>query len=142
MNAKSYLLQYKIMNRRLSHLEKEIEKICADVEAVNMIGDGMPKRTGKSDKVGNVAVRLADLRTQYQNEIMALWEKRAEIYSVISQVDDDMQMQLLYDRYLLSMQWHEIAKDIHVAEEYARGRLHGIALQKVEKILNRLQKVT
>lgn len=142
MNAKSFLQQYEIMNSRLKHLENEIESISAEVESINSIGDGMPKPSGVSDRVGNVAARLADLRTNYQSKVIELWAKRAEIVEVISMVDDAVQMKLLYDRYIRLMQWNEIAKDICMVEEYTRGGLHSKALEKIDIILKNLQNVT
>lgn len=142
MNAKSFLQQYDVLNTQLKQLESEINAIRTDAERMNAVMDGMPKQTGKSDRVGNVAVRLADKQLDYQMKLLDLWAKREEIVSVISKMDKPIQMRLLYDRYIRLMQWKEVANDIHAAEEYTRGRLHGMALQNLEMILNKIQKVT
>lgn len=136
MDAKTYLNEYRRLSKHLERLQNEIDEIMASVETSANIGDGMPKAGNASDRVANVAVRLADLRNDYQYQIAEMWNKRKEIVNVIYQLDDAVYSQLLYDRYIRFMRWVDIAEDLHMDESYTRGRLHGGALMKVEKIIN------
>lgn len=136
MTAKDYLLQYSRITNDLKQLQSEIDTIMASAESAATIGDGTPHGSGTSDKVAQLAVRLADLRTDYERKIVELWGKRAEIVDTIRSVPDPLHSQLLYDRYVMLMRWDEVAKDIHADESYTRGRLHGTALLQVDVILS------
>lgn len=135
MNAKQYLLQYETLKGQCDLLLAEIETMRADAEAVNQVVDGMPKAPGVADRVGNVAVKLADKWKEYEYQLMDLWQLRTEITTMISKLDSATHSRLLYDRYIKLMKWAEVANDIYMDEVYTRGALHGAALQALEKIL-------
>lgn len=142
MNAKDYLSQYRNLSKQLDRIQNEIDELIASVEASAMIGDGIPKAANGSDRVANVAVKLAELRSEYQYQLAEMWEKRKEIVMVIHEVGDAVYSELLYDRYVKFMKWHIIADTMHMDESYTRGRLHEAALKKVDEILNMQQKAT
>lgn len=142
MNAKEYLSQYRNLSKQLDRVQIEIDELIASVESSALIGDGLPKATNGSDRVANVAVRLAELRSNYQYQLAEMWEKRKEIVMVIHQVGDAVYSELLYDRYIRFMKWNTIAETMHMDESYTRGRLHEAALKKVDEIINKQQKAT
>ena len=135
MTAKDFLWQYKRACTRIRQAESELEYIEAQIQSISGSGDGMPRGTDISDRTGNIAVLLADQRACVEAVKAEAVRARLNVARVINAVENPLQSQLLYDRYILNMSWAEVADDIHVVEGYAKGRLHGNALESVRRIL-------
>lgn len=136
MTAKEYLRQYRKLTERIRQLDMSIEKIEAELQGTSGSGgDGTPRGTAISDPTGRFAVELADMKQRRVRLREEAWRKRDEIEAVIREVDDPVCSRLLYDRYILCMQWEEIAEDIHHDPMYTRARLHGRALQKASQCI-------
>ena len=136
MNAKEYLKQYRKITKQLKRIQNEIETLRAAAESFDVIGDGTPRSRNAGDSVANIAVKIADLKSEYEDILIEAIEKRLEIVKVIEEVENAAQSHLLYDRYVLGMKWEDIALELHYDENYTRGRLHGAALQNVSRIIN------
>lgn len=135
MTAKDFLWQYKRACTRIRQAESELEYIEAQIESISGSGDGMPRGTDISDRTGNIAAMLADRRADVEAVKAEAVRARLNVARVINAVENPLQSQLLYDRYILDMTWREIAKDLPASEEYTRGRLHGKALESIRKII-------
>ena len=135
MTAKEYLSQYWNLTEKLNELETDIERIEQEAGEVKLTLDGMPHGTDLSDKTGNYAAKLADMRMKAIEKRSEAWDKRIEIEDVIMRVTDSDYQRILYMRYILKAHWEEIAVDIHRSFRHVT-RLHGEALLEVQKILD------
>lgn len=134
MRAKEYLLQYKRLTEAGRRIRLEIEAIEAQIGG-RAQDDGTPHGSGVSDITGTLAAELADIKKAYAIAEADAWRKRREIVEVINAVEDTLQGRVLYERYIRLKRWEQIARDLPANESYTRGRLHGAALNAVDRIL-------
>ena len=134
MDAKEFLNRYHNEYKKLIRLRAEMDAVWSALQAVN--NDGMPKQVGVSDRVGNVAAELADLRTVYEVQADTLGIVRNETMAVIDCVSDPIQSALLIRRYIALETWSKIAECLYVSEPYARGELHRAAVESVQNVLD------
>ena len=136
MNAKDYLLEYKRIDARVRILQAEVEKLRTDAEGMSINLDGMPRSSGKSDKIARLAIQLASYETQLADELSHLWSKRMEIVAKLSELNDPKHFTILHSRYIEGKTWEHIAVDMDITWRHCY-RLHGSALAEFEKILNK-----
>ena len=131
---KRYLKEYRRLTEKIRQLDEDINALRNEIGSQQMKGDPVTS-SSLSDPTAKLAVRLADLKTRKENLRALAWQRREEIAELIDEVPDTLQSRLLYDRYILLYGWRQVADDIHVSEEYARGRLHDRALGSAEERL-------
>ena len=136
MRTKEYLLQYKMCVIRIKALERDIERLVAEIGGASLDTAGMPHGTSIDDSTSRIAVRLADLKLERERWLHDAIEKRDEIERTILLVGDPVYVGLLHDRYVLLMDWGSISEDLHLYnDQYVRGKLHGRALEAVAAVL-------
>lgn len=138
MNAKDYLLEYKRIDARVRILQAEVEKLRTDAEGMSINLDGMPRSSGKSDKIARLAIQLASYETQLADELSHLWSKRMEIVGELSKLNDPKHFTILHSKYIEGKTWERIAVDMDITWRYCYI-LHGRALTELEKILRNSQ---
>jgi hypothetical protein len=111
MNAKDYLLEYKRIDARVRILQAEVEKLRADAEGMSINLDGMPRSSGKSDKIARLAIQLASYETQLADELSHLWSKRMEIVEELSKLKNPKHFTILHSKYIEGKTWEEIDQD-------------------------------
>ena len=136
MNAKDHLLEYKRIDARVRILQAEVEKLRTDAEGMNINLDGMPKASGKPDKIARLAIQLAAYETELADELSKLWAKRMEIVGELSKLKEPKHFTILHARYIEGKTWEHIAVDMDITWRHCY-RLHGSALVEFEKILNK-----
>lgn len=134
MNAKDYLLEYKRIDARVRILQAEVEKLRTDAEGMSINLDGMPRSSGKSDKIARLAIQLASYETQLADELSHLWSKRMEIVGELSKLKNPKHFTLLHAKYIENKTWERIAVDMDITWRHCY-RLHGSALAEFEKVL-------
>lgn len=95
--------------------------------------DGMPHGSDVTDKVGNIAAKMAAL----SSEIDALEERRDKFMAVLESLPPD-EYGALHRHYIRGMTWEEVAEDMNVSIATAyRYRKSGLELleQKCEVYL-------
>ena len=73
--------------------------------------DGMPHGSEVSDKVGNAAVRLADMAEEIDAQVDEFIAKRAEVIKAIEKLPPN-QYGALHRYYIQYMSWEEVAEDM------------------------------
>jgi len=136
MTAKEYLKQYRRLIERLRQLDLTIGELEAEYDSVSIDYSGMPHGSKIADRTASLATRVTDLKNEKADTREMIVEKRDEILAVLDQVEDPIQSQLLYDRYILFMTWEEVAEDCDRSDKWCRTELHYRALQSVEEILH------
>lgn len=134
MNAKDYLTEYKRIEARVRVLQTEVEKLRTDAEGMNINLDGMPKASGKPDKIARLAIQLAAYETDLADELSHLWSKRMEIVGKLGKLKEPKHFTILHARYIEGKTWERIAVDMDITWRYCY-MLHGRALTEFEKVL-------
>lgn len=128
MTIKEYLNQYLILEKRIQLLDEEIAEVEEEQDKCTAELDGMPHGTGLSDKVGELATTLADLKWDLVDLRNEAWKTRARILHTIVSVDDEDYQQLLKLRYIEGMHWNDIADTMYYTRRWVTT-LHGRALE-------------
>lgn len=139
MKAKDYLMQCRQIEEQILQIDAEIQSLRDEqILLRSPWPDGQPHGTGKSDPVGNQAAKIADqiqtLEVKQLKKRGELWLKRSEIIETIGMVQDEVLNRLLWLRYVQGVSFEEVAVDMHYSYRHVT-RLHGEALQRVEKIM-------
>lgn len=128
MTIKEYLNQYLILEKRIQLLDEEIAEVEEEQDKCTAELDGMPRGTAQSDKVGELATTLADLKWDLVDLRNEAWKTRARILHTIVSVDDEDYQQLLKLRYIEGMHWNDIADTMYYTRRWVTT-LHGRALE-------------
>ena len=140
-NAFVYLDRYRLQYNEMEKVMHQIDALIASAQAITYNENDTPIQAGISDKTGAIAAEIADLKMLYKDQSDALIKIRHEIMQTINELpatySGSLQSSLLVRRYIGMQRWNEIADELHISEEYARGKLHRKALDEVERIINR-----
>ena len=71
---------------------------------------GMPHAPGVSDKVGDLAVEIADLETRIANLELECKEQQETIAVFANGIEDDHIRMIIRLRFLYALTWAEVAK--------------------------------
>ena len=137
--AKEFLERYRTADRKIQMLADEIDKIesLAGGRAVSI--DGQPHGSGTADKVAIAATAAADLQEKLSAWLFEQEKTKREIINVLAELKDSNQFQVLRLRYLsdeMEETWFSIACVMNLSERQVQ-RIHGRALQEVERIIDR-----
>lgn len=92
--------------------------------------DGMPHGTDVTDKVGNIAAKMAAL----SSEIDALEERRDKFMAVLESLPPD-EYGALHRHYIRGMTWEEVAEDMNIGRTTVyRYRNSGLAMLEKMKV--------
>ena len=101
---------------QIYYLSKEIEmwrKALNRLQSMSLIPSqeitGMPFGTGKSDKVGNLAVSEVDIKDKIEELQKKAIEQQGKLIGYIQTIDDSLMRQIMYHRHVLCMKWTEVA---------------------------------
>ena len=135
MTAKEYLTNIRNMATQVRFLEDELERLRADAASASINLDGMPKVSGKGDKLERLAIKLAEYDTQLQDELTALLNEKQKAVKMIAELSPNQQT-VLTERYIHAKKWEQIAYEMNVSWRHCH-RIHGNALYNFDKILNK-----
>lgn len=134
--AKEYLQQVKSADLAINDKLEELAKLEALATKINSVNEGeRVQSSGSQDKVADAVCEIADLKADIDVEIKHLLALKREIREVIQKVGEPELMSILYKRYMQYKSWEKISVELNISYRHAT-RLHGKALQNVEKILN------
>lgn len=142
MDAKEYLLQIKRIETRIKNIDEEIERLHSEIITIRSAWpDGQPHGSGKSDPVGDLAVKLVVELEEIETKQLILrgnlWRTRNEIITTLGKLEHAEHNRLLYLRYVKGEQWERIALDMHYSYQWVCGVLHDNALQALQETLDR-----
>lgn len=145
MTAKQYLLQAVKIRERMTFLRERIEKLETDLgyHPLQLDDSGASKAT-VTDKVGDKLAELADVQTEYQDELLNLEKKNTEIRRKVELLDNPEYRAVLTARYLTENKrypcrlnaWVTVAFSLGLTSEEAAKQKHKRAIRIFEKILN------
>lgn len=135
MNAKEYLSRYHNSITRIRQLDDTIRRLEAQIDSLSISYSGMPRNSDTSDKVGTLAVMLADTKQKREAERIDNAMLCVEIENLIYSVNNPVYRELLLCRYVKVMKWEEIAEHMSYELSHVSGRLHSNALEAVAKLI-------
>lgn len=136
IEAKEYLQQVRNADIAVKDKMEELAGLEAMATKINALNEGeRVQASGSQDRMADTVCKIADLKAEIQAEIDSLLELKREVRGVIKQVSEPVLMSVLHKRYLQYKSWEQIAVELNVSYRHTT-RLHGKALQDIEKILN------
>lgn len=143
IKAKDYLRQILELPKRIEKKENELYLLECLATGTTASADIAAVQTSEtSDKVGNCAAKIVDLKKEIKLQKAAAFEQIQECIRVIEQVRDlpnrtaETQYDILHMRYVSGKKLKRIAFELKYDYDYIR-ELHGIALLNVEKIIEK-----
>ncbi len=123
---------------QLYYLKKEIkeqQRRLAELEAVAINCStkitGLPTGTGISDKIGNYAAQIADLKALLDLNLKKCFYELNRIDRFIQSVEDSQIRIILTLRYIQGLSWQKIAYAIGENDEQYPRRKHNAFLRNV-----------
>lgn len=136
MNVKKFLESHKEIDDRINLDLEEIAQLRSLAERttryISFDCGHRPKGT-KSDKVGNYAVKIADLEAKIDRDIDRLVDIREQIVEMAASLDDETERNVIKRHYILHEAWETVAEKLGFSSRHVQ-RLHRQALEKLEAI--------
>lgn len=137
MNIKELLVSYKLIDDRIELALEEIARLRSLAERMTQCisFDGRGGKGSHSDRVGNYAVRIAELEINTDREIDRLVDLREKILKIVSSLDDDVERIVIERRYIMFENNEAIAEKLGYSLRHI-VRVHKSALANLEKMYN------
>lgn len=123
MSIDRWLKQYRIADKKVKQLEREISKEQYLIDSIRspLGSSGEPHGTGISKTVEIRAVRLADKRSEYEDARIRAVEVRQTIFDIVQKVEG-IEGEVLYEYYVdyfdekkqKPKTWEDVAEKVHV----------------------------
>ena len=107
--TKQELKQVFYINNELRMWRTELENLESKIEETGKWIDGMPRGSGTSDKVGNLATELANFKLMIGIKEVELQIQKNKIIQYIDSIDDSLIRQIVFYRCVLCMGWGKVA---------------------------------
>ncbi len=135
MKAKDYLLQVEKANKMIDNKLVELEQWKAMATGITANAEGeRVQSSGSQQKMADAVSRYVDIQNEVDKQIDRLVELKKEVISTIEQLPA-MEYDLLHKVYIQFMKLENVAAAYNKHPKWA-DRLHGSALQKVQKIID------
>lgn len=129
METQQYLQQISRLDRMIKNKIAEIaelKELACSISAINT--DDKVKSTPNFDKIGSNIAKIQELEYKLDVIIDEYVDKRNLIMSQIESIEDEIQYQILFARYIQRKKFEEIAVEIKYSYKQTR-RLHTKALK-------------
>lgn len=127
--AKEYLRQAYILDKRLKRERRNLEKLRAAAEYRSPGFEGVVG-SGVGDRVAESVGRIIEEESRVRELTCLYTDKYIEIEKAIRSMDDDVLEEVLELRYLHYMKWEDIAEKMNYSTRRVL-QLHGGALKKI-----------
>lgn len=117
-------LKYEV--RELMDRIKELESSATDCAARI---DDLPKSRELTDKVGNYAIKIAELRKELDAKLYQLYREYVRLSRYIANVKDSQMRVILALRYIKGFTWQKIAYTIGEHDEQYPRKKHNAFLE-------------
>lgn len=128
-------MQIRNIQVKVNIIRNEIEVIKAKLgyqsPGFDSIGSH-PKNSYVEDKTTRLVLRLSEKQKELEEELIKLEEKKAEIKTVLFQLDNPLEIDVLYRRYFQMQKWDDISESLLYNKRWII-RLHDSGVKKIEK---------
>ena len=137
MNAKEYLRQYQDALVDIRNIEAELEELEDMAMSITVNADGeRVQSSGSQDAIGSLVAKICDMRIELMDKRSDALDKMHRIQKTINRVENKDYRQILHMKYIEKATFEKIAVDMNKSWRWI-CKLHGRALQEVEKVLSR-----
>lgn len=134
-DTKRYLQQIRLYDSRINTNLEELNRLKAMVTKITpTLKQDVVSGGGSQDKLSDAVAKIVDLEAEIDKEIDFFIDARKAVTRTIDKVDDARLHTVLNMRYVQFKTWEQIACDMGCSYQWV-CKLHGIALQAVEKII-------
>ena len=130
--AKQYLNRVRRVDKEITALLRMVEKTKDSVTSITQKYDS---DGAQSTKDPHKFDRLVMLESVVDEKVYQLVDLKAEILQTIMKLEDNRQRIVLIEYYLEMKTWEQVAVDMNYSFQHVM-RMHGYALQEVQKIIN------
>lgn len=131
MDAKEYLQQAYVLDRRIREDKLELERLRELAVAVpSALTRGGWAHGPAADRVGGIVAEIDELEGRIREEVSRYAELRDELNIRIDQLEDQRLRLVLRLRYIGLWPWPAIAEELGLGLRWVY-RLHGLALQEM-----------
>ena len=104
------------INREIKMWQRELDRL----QCKSLIGgqslDGMPKGSGTSDKVADLAVEKTEIEEIINGKLTEIQVQRKRIMNYINNIEDSLLRQIVYLRNVSCMNWKQVARELNSTE--------------------------
>lgn len=122
---------------QLRHLKREVDDLSQriaqlELEAQGGVGriSGLPKGSGRVDRMAEAAVMIADVRDRMERRRLDCMEELGRLYAFVDGVEDSQMRLILCARYIDGRSWQDVAWRIGETDEQVPRRLHNRFLKQ------------
>lgn len=119
--------EIKELQRRISELESAATNCSSQIT-------GLPHGDEISDKIGNYAVQIADLKARLNSNLEKCLDELIRLDNYIRNVPDSQMRTILTLRYIRGLSWQKIAYAIGECDEQYPRRKHNAFLEKCDTL--------
>jgi len=136
MNAKAYLLQIRVLDRKIKVLTDEIGKYEAMATKMTPSMEKMNVQTSVKNTHEEATIEYIIATEELAKLLREYSSKRNEIIGNIVRLSDADQIELLYQRYCQLYTWETIEQNMGYSRTWV-FETHGKALQELKKLINK-----
>lgn len=134
-SAKRHLQQIRRLDTKINRDIEELHRLKAMVTKITpTLKQDVVSGGGSQDKLSDAVAKIVDLEAEINQEIARLVDARAAVTATIDKVEDARLHTVLNMRYVQFKTWEQIACYMGRSYQWV-CKLHGTALQAVEKII-------
>lgn len=129
---KEYLKGYLTSTRRVKRITEEIAQLrLMKMSPSAPQSEGMPKGSNGTGDLSGYAAKLDNMISELQDEREKCILKYQEIVGQIKKLKNENELDVLFYRYVVGLDWWEISDKMKYAERHVH-RIHGRALLHFE----------
>ncbi len=130
--TKKELSQLYYLKREIKEQQKRIKELEAAATSCAVNINGLPSGTGVSDKIGNYAAQIADLKSLLDLNLKKCFYELNRLNRYIQSVEDSQIRMILTLRYVRGLTWQKVAYEIGENDEQYPRRKHNAFLRNSE----------
>lgn len=118
------LSQLRDLNREIRRDQLRLAELEAAAKSVTGKITGIPGSAKSSDRVGDYAAEIADLRGIIASNIQRCWYELNRLHRYIASIEDSQMRQIMTLRYVYGYTWQRVAFEIGETDEQYPRRKH------------------
>lgn len=131
--TKKELSQLYYLKKEIKAQQKRIKELEAVATSCASNINGLPSGEGISDKIGNYASQIADLKSLLDLNLKKCFYELNRLNRYIQSVEDSQMRMILTLRYVRGLTWQKIAFEIGEHDEQYPRRKHNAFLKNSER---------
>ena len=137
MEAKEFLLQLQMLKKRIESKRAEIEELKSIAYGITPQADGeRVQSSGNPERMASAIVGYMQLETELSQHLVQYCRAMRETITVVEQLDEPY-YSIIHKHYVRNKPFTQIAEEENYSYQYII-ELHGVALQKIQRIINNL----